>query len=563
MTRPSVALLAVAVVLGPGCGDPTGSPGATLVVTTSTSGIDPDLDGYIVVLDDQAGRPLARNSTLTLSDLEPGEHQVALDGRSPNCAVTGDNPMTVSVNPGTTVRVTFYVTCAAATGALTIHTATTGDGQDPDGYSASIDGGSGRRLTPTGSLTVSGLPPGDHVVEVADVITNCRLEGEPSRTVRVEAGATVDLALSFICVGRTLRITTTTTGPAPDPNGYTVAVDGGVPEAIGVAASLDVGGLVDGEHTVTLSDLAPFCVVAEDPRTIRVAETTAPVSFEVFCAGPPRDGGLILFNGEVRSEVHVFVMHPDGTGQVDLTPNASGYSAHWSPDRSRIVFETYRNGANEVFVMHADGSHQARLAAGRSPAWSPDGSRIAFIGSAGLTIMNADGSHPRPLQTGRQPDSPAWSPDGSAIAYTEVNPSRCTLILFDLFCAQDIHVLNADGSGGHQVTHATDALTSSLSPAWSPDGTAIAFTRGAPLSGGGGELFLVAPDGTQLSQLTSTSTVTEAFPVWSPDGRALAFAQVSRTTPGADYDLALIARQGGAPVTLLAQPGEQLPTSWR
>src|SRR2546426_12505362 len=73
-----VTILALAGGLTSGCGDPAGSMAATLMVTAATTGADPDPDGFAVVLDGHAGRPLGRNATLTLVDLEPGEHRVAL-----------------------------------------------------------------------------------------------------------------------------------------------------------------------------------------------------------------------------------------------------------------------------------------------------------------------------------------------------------------------------------------------------------------------------------------------------------------------------------------------------
>jgi Tol biopolymer transport system component len=161
------------------------------------------------------------------------------------------------------------------------------------------------------------------------------------------------------------------------------------------------------------------------------------------------------------------------------------------------------------------------------------------------------------VATGGQPESPAWSPDGRLIVYGQVNSTQCALIFFDPICARDLFVVNADGTGLRQLTHAPDALTWSTAPAWSPDGATIAFFRSKFLASG--DLHLIAPDGTQRVQLTPTDQVTEGYPVWSPAGRALAFAQRSGT---GEFDIALISREGGAVTPLLSQPEEQLATSW-
>jgi Tol biopolymer transport system component len=553
----SVLLLAVAQALGAGCADPTGSVGGTLRVTASTTGLDPDLDGYAVTVDDQVGRRLARNATLTVSDLEPGAHRVLLDDLAPNCSVGGENPRSLDLDAGATMTVTFQVTCTAATGALALQTITTGEGRDPDGYTAAVDGRSNLRLDDDGRITMASLAPGDHTVALADVVTNCQVAGDANRTVTVQAGATAELTFAVTCVGRTLHVSVGTTGPAPDGDGYGVAVDGGAPQAIGVAGSLDVGGLTDGAHAVALSGLAPFCGTPGNPRTVQLSETGASVRFDVTCPGPPVEG-RILYNGAVGDEVHVFVMQGDGSGRTDLTPHANGFSAHWSPNRDRIVFETTRNGDSEVFVMNADGSRPTRLTAGRSPSWSPDGDRIAFIANGDVRLIDADGSHLRLLVTGRQPDAPAWSPDGRMIVYVQVNSTQCALLFYDPICARDLFVVNADGTGLRQLTHAPDAVTWSIAPAWSPDGSTIAFFRST--FGVAGDLYLVAPDGSQRVQLTASDQVTEGYPVWSPDGRALAFAERSGN---GEFDIALMPREGGAVAPLVSQPGEQLATSWR
>ena len=78
-------------------------------------------------------------------------------------------------------------------------------------------------------------------------------------------------------------------------------------------------------------------------------------------------------------------------------------------------------------------------------------------------------------------------------------------------------VMNRDGSNQIQLT---DDSTTNQHPAWSPDGTTIAFISNR---NGSNEIWLMNPDGTNVRQITDTPTLWEENPNWSPDGARLAY----------------------------------------
>jgi WD40-like Beta Propeller Repeat len=151
-----------------------------------------------------------------------------------------------------------------------------------------------------------------------------------------------------------------------------------------------------------------------------------------------------------------------------------------------------------IFVANVDGTALTRLTVGGNdddPAWSAEAKRVAFSGLDGVVVMNADGSSPRRVGTGSRP---AWSPDGTRIAFE----------------ARGITVVSPDGTGARQV-----AARSDFGFAWSPDGKRIAY---------GDE---DDPARIQMVDVASGASTTlgsasfeRAFDLaWSPDGTKIAF----------------------------------------
>ncbi len=112
-------------------------------------------------------------------------------------------------------------------------------------------------------------------------------------------------------------------------------------------------------------------------------------------------------NGVGATKAYAVVANADGSGLRTLTRIAvvNGQTLNWSPDGRKIVFVSYRDGNQEIYVMNADGSGRRNLTRhpghDSDPAWSPDGRKIAFAtmreGDFEIYVMNADGSGQRNL----------------------------------------------------------------------------------------------------------------------------------------------------------------------
>ena len=182
----------------------------------------------------------------------------------------------------------------------------------------------------------------------------------------------------------------------------------------------------------------------------------------------------------------------------------------------------HRDGNEEIYLMNADGSGQTDLT--NNPA-DDSGSRLAARtvpgspssptrdGNYEIYVMNADGSgQTRLTNNPADDDYPAWSPDGTKIAFTSDRDGN-----------DEIYVMNADGSG---QTRLTNNPADDQYPAWSPDGKKIAFDSDRD---GNYEIYVMNADGSGQTQLTN-NPANDKYPAWSPDGKKIAFTPTATAT---------------------------------
>src|SRR5207249_3789913 len=119
----------------------------------------------------------------------------------------------------------------------------------------------------------------------------------------------------------------------------------------------------------------------------------------------------------------------------------------------------------------------------------------------------------------------SWSPDGSQIVFTKQFPKVKDVYGQDL--GQDLYLVPTNGGRPVALTH--DGR--SMDPAWSPDGTQIAFvSRREKMESRRNTIYLMDADGTDRRVLTTDGTP-DVDPTWSPDGSTIAFIRYVNTQP--------------------------------
>jgi TolB protein len=157
--------------------------------------------------------------------------------------------------------------------------------------------------------------------------------------------------------------------------------------------------------------------------------------------------------------------------------------------------------------------------------------------------MNADGSGVIQLTNDNQANCcPAWSPDGSKIAFVVQVPEDDT---------SEIWVMNADGSN---QTNLTNIAGEDCCLAWSPDGSKIAFFSDRDPSWG---IYVMNADGSNPIWLTFANV--EHTPVWSPDDTRIAFLIKDFGDPSIDI---YVMNADGSNIIKLTDTGETTEISW-
>lgn len=279
------------------------------------------------------------------------------------------------------------------------------------------------------------------------------------------------------------------------------------------------------------------------------------------------DGARVAFYLDRNGHTDLWVARTDGSGfpqQLTLNrPHSNWWEeepAAWTPDSQRLVYGAYDDdGVSHLWVVEADGGPPRQLTAlsadASEPAISPDGKYVAFSTERGdatqIAVVPLEGGWIIGVTSGDvECSGPSWSPDGLRILYHGAKPH--------LPRENDVYAVSFI-TGQRLQNHASFRLTPSdqtecWNATYSPDGSVIAVLCNAT---GYDEIWLMAPDGSRLNQLTRLNLDIESF-AWSPDGSRLVCVAGDH---GADRLFVALA-DGGAAREVPAPRGTYASPQW-
>ena len=276
--------------------------------------------------------------------------------------------------------------------------------------------------------------------------------------------------------------------------------------------------------------------------------------------------GRLAFISRDRHDAGIYSMDVPGS---PILVTRRGEFAGWFPDGRSMLIAHGTESRTVLFRMRADGGGAMRFQVDRFQpgsislrGWvldthlklSPDGTELAIGasetpsgGGRGLYVTDLTLEGSRQIFRGWATE-PAWSPDGSQIAFSGPDGK--------------VWIVGADGQGLRPLPLPRDGQTAQ-EPSWSPDGTRLAMSVEMNEGNVYSHIFIVNSDGSGLTEVPNAG----GPPVWSPDGAAITFDAIANDLPewarrGDRYDLAALDLETSALVPIYTGPGDQLWPVW-
>jgi serine/threonine protein kinase/Tol biopolymer transport system component len=225
-----------------------------------------------------------------------------------------------------------------------------------------------------------------------------------------------------------------------------------------------------------------------------------------------------------------------------FTPTLTATATPRGGGHGELAFASDRSGVPQIYITSLGGDTAQPITfmpeGACQPSWSPDGNRLVFVSpcagpaligqdsprNTGLYTILADGTDLTPLTTVPGGDfEPAWSPDGTQIAFTSFRDGNMQIYVINLSDQKVTRLSKLDGT------------TEARQAAWMPSGDRIAFTARRL---GIYQIWAMDRNGANPGQIIrSGKDFWDYAPAWSGDGKVVIFSQRSAGGLSAPWEM--------------------------
>src|SRR6185437_204025 len=228
----------------------------------------------------------------------------------------------------------------------------------------------------------------------------------------------------------------------------------------------------------------------------------------------------IIFSSNRGGSWSIWAIKPDGSDLRQLSKpggEEQDVDPAFSPDGSKILFTSTRGGKAGLWQMVRDGTGARRVCDGDQGGWSPDGGKIVLRRGGKLLTRDLASSQEKVITPEKwdKCSGPAWSPDGTHIAFALLGDG-----------SNAIYLVPADGGAPAKVYDKQGACQ----PHWSPSGKTLVYETET-------HLCTINPDGTKNRLITYFGGV-QRYARFSPDAMKLVFCQAA--SPEGPWELYVI-----------------------